>query len=116
VLIALGAPRRALSPSSAQPFFLPKPLDRFELQERLSVLRTRQMPLDRTRPYVHPQACLGDLDATVGRAAAEWTAQFVTRPSRFGTLAGVGHFITDLVPERLTRLLLDHVGTTQLPT
>jgi pimeloyl-ACP methyl ester carboxylesterase len=49
----------------------------------------------------------GDQDATVGRIAAEATAEFVTGPYRFELLPGVGHFITDQVPERTTELLLD---------
>jgi pimeloyl-ACP methyl ester carboxylesterase len=53
----------------------------------------------------------GDGDATVGRAAAEWTADFVTGPYRFEVLPGVGHFITDEVPEVVTKLLLDHLAT-----
>ena len=52
----------------------------------------------------------GDEDATVGRIAAEATAEFVTGPYRFEVLPGVGHFITDQAPERTTELLLQHVG------
>jgi pimeloyl-ACP methyl ester carboxylesterase len=52
----------------------------------------------------------GDQDATVGRIAAEATAEFVTGPYRFEVLPGVGHFITDQAPERTTELLLQHVG------
>ncbi len=52
----------------------------------------------------------GDEDATVGRIAAEATADFVTGPYRFEVLPGVGHFITDQAPERATELLLQHVG------
>ena len=49
-------------------------------------------------------------DATVGRIAAEATAEFVTGPYRFEVVPGVGHFITDQAPERTTELLLQHVG------
>jgi pimeloyl-ACP methyl ester carboxylesterase len=52
----------------------------------------------------------GDQDATVGRLAAEATADFVTGPYRFEVLPGVGHFITDQAPERTTELLLQHVA------
>jgi pimeloyl-ACP methyl ester carboxylesterase len=58
----------------------------------------------------------GDADATVGRAAAEWTADFVTGPFRFEVLPGVGHFITDEVPEVFTKLLLDHLATARPPS
>ena len=49
----------------------------------------------------------GDLDATVGRVAAEGTAAFVAGPYRFEVLSGVGHFITDQAPERVNRFLLE---------
>ena len=52
----------------------------------------------------------GDEDATVGRVAAEATAEFVTGPYRFEVLPGVGHFITDQAPERTSELVLQHVG------
>jgi pimeloyl-ACP methyl ester carboxylesterase len=53
----------------------------------------------------------GDQDATVGRAAAEATADFVTGRYRFEVLKGVGHFITDQAPERTNELLLDWLTT-----
>ena len=52
----------------------------------------------------------GDADATVGRTAAEGTAEFVTGPYRFEALPGTGHFITDEVPDAVNRLLLDHLA------
>jgi pimeloyl-ACP methyl ester carboxylesterase len=52
----------------------------------------------------------GDRDATVGRAAAEATARYVSGPYRFEVLPGVGHFLTDQAPERVTALLLEHLG------
>ena len=51
----------------------------------------------------------GDADATVGRAAAEGTAEFVTGPYRFAVLPGIGHFITDQVPDQVNTLLLEHL-------
>lgn len=51
----------------------------------------------------------GDADATVGRAAAEATAAQIRAPFRFVELAGIGHFITDQVPEQASALLLEHV-------
>ena len=53
----------------------------------------------------------GDADATVGRAAAEGTAEFVTGPYRFEPVAGAGHFLTDQVPETVNRLLLEHLAS-----
>jgi pimeloyl-ACP methyl ester carboxylesterase len=53
----------------------------------------------------------GDADATVGRSAAAATAGFVTGPFRMEVLPGVGHFITDEIPDVVTTLLLDHLGS-----
>lgn len=52
----------------------------------------------------------GDGDHSVGRAAAEGTAQWVTGPYRFEVLPGIGHFVTDQAPERTTALLLEHLS------
>jgi pimeloyl-ACP methyl ester carboxylesterase len=49
----------------------------------------------------------GDQDATVGRMAAEATADFVTGPYRFEVLPGVGHFITDEASPRVNELLVE---------
>lgn len=51
----------------------------------------------------------GDADATVGRAAADGTAEFVTGPFHFHVLAGIGHFITDQLVEPVNALLLAHL-------
>jgi len=51
----------------------------------------------------------GTDDASVGRAAAEGTAAFVTGQYAFHPLAGVGHFATDQVPETVSELLLGHL-------
>lgn len=52
----------------------------------------------------------GTDDATVGRRAAELTKDFVTGPYRFVEIEGAGHFSADQVPERVTALLLAHIG------
>jgi pimeloyl-ACP methyl ester carboxylesterase len=52
----------------------------------------------------------GDADDTVGRMAAEGTADFIAAPYRFEALAGVGHFIADQAPDRVSELLLRHVA------
>jgi pimeloyl-ACP methyl ester carboxylesterase len=52
----------------------------------------------------------GDADDTVGRTAAEGTAEFVAAPYSFEVLAGVGHFAADQAPDRVTELLLRHVA------
>ncbi len=52
----------------------------------------------------------GDADDTVGRVAAEGTADFVEAPYRFEVLPGVGHFAADQAPERVSELLLQHLA------
>ena len=51
----------------------------------------------------------GDADDTVGRAASEGTAELVTAPYRFAALPGVGHFVADQAPQRVSELLLAHL-------
>ena len=53
----------------------------------------------------------GDADDTVGRMAAEGTANFVEGPYRFEVLPGVGHYAPDQVPERVNALLLEHLAS-----
>jgi pimeloyl-ACP methyl ester carboxylesterase len=52
----------------------------------------------------------GDADDTVGRMAAEGTADFVAAPFSFEVLPGVGHFAADQAPDRVNELLLQHVA------
>ncbi len=49
----------------------------------------------------------GDADDTVGRMAAEGTADFIEAAYRFEVLPGVGHYAPDQQPEVATRLLLE---------
>lgn len=51
----------------------------------------------------------GDADATVGRLAAEGTAEFVSGPFQFRILEGIGHFITDQTIEPVNTALLAHL-------
>jgi pimeloyl-ACP methyl ester carboxylesterase len=55
----------------------------------------------------------GDADQSVGRSAAEWTAEHVTGLYRFEVIPGIGHFITDQIPAAVTRLLLSHLAATR---
>ena len=52
----------------------------------------------------------GDADDTVGRVAAEGTADFIEAPYQFEVLPGVGHYAADQVPDRVTELLLAHLA------
>lgn len=51
----------------------------------------------------------GDADDTVGRMAAEGTADFVNAPYRFEVLAGVGHYAPDQMPDRVASMLIEHL-------
>jgi pimeloyl-ACP methyl ester carboxylesterase len=52
----------------------------------------------------------GDADDTVGRAAAEWTQEFVSAPYQLAVLPGVGHFTADQAPDAVNALLLGHLA------
>ena len=52
----------------------------------------------------------GDADDTVGRIAAEGTAEFVAAPYRFEVFSGVGHFAADQAPGRVSECLLQHIA------
>lgn len=53
----------------------------------------------------------GNNDASVGRIAAEATADFVEGPYRFVEVPGGSHRITDQSPGVFTDLLIEHVGS-----
>jgi pimeloyl-ACP methyl ester carboxylesterase len=52
-------------------------------------------------------------DVALGREGAEATATYVEAPYRFEILDGVSHWIPEEVPDVLTRLLLEHLGSAQ---
>lgn len=52
----------------------------------------------------------GDRDDTVGRAAAEWTGDYIAAPYRFEVLAGGGHYPADQFPDRVSELMLAHLA------
>lgn len=52
----------------------------------------------------------GDADDTVGRAAAEGTAGFVSGRYQFAILNDVGHFAADQTPDQVNALLLAHLA------
>lgn len=52
----------------------------------------------------------GDHDDTVGRMAAEGTAEFIDAPYQFAVLDGGGHHAADQMPERVTELILQHLA------
>ncbi|MBV8358009.1 MAG: alpha/beta hydrolase [Deltaproteobacteria bacterium] len=56
----------------------------------------------------------GTADPTVGRRAAELTAQFVSGPYRFVEIEGGGHFIIDQFPDRIAQLVIEHLRSDAL--
>jgi pimeloyl-ACP methyl ester carboxylesterase len=54
----------------------------------------------------------GSHDQSVGRAAAEGTARYVSAPYRFVEIAGGGHFLTDDHPAAVNDALLTHLAAT----
>jgi pimeloyl-ACP methyl ester carboxylesterase len=48
-------------------------------------------------------------DVALGTEAAEATAQCVEGPYHFAVIEGVSHWIAEQAPDRLSRLLLDHI-------
>lgn len=52
----------------------------------------------------------GDADDTVGRMAAEGTADFIAAPYRFEILPGGSHYTPNQMPDRVTGLILDWVS------
>ena len=66
-------------------------------------------------PAVNVPVCYvwGSADQTVGRRAAELTAEHVTGPYRFVEVAGGGHFLTDDDGAKATRAaIVDHAVAT----
>jgi pimeloyl-ACP methyl ester carboxylesterase len=50
-------------------------------------------------------------DLALGAEAAEATGQCVEGPYRFAVIEGVSHWIAEQAPDRLNRLLLDHISS-----
>ena len=51
----------------------------------------------------------GEADETVGRIAAEATAEFINADYRFAPLPGIGHYAADRQPVLVNELLLDNL-------
>lgn len=67
--------------------------------------------LDGTGPITVPTLYVwSDGDVALGRVAAEQTVDWVTGPYRFEVIEGVSHWIPEVVPDRLSDLLLDHLA------
>ncbi len=71
--------------------------------------RSTPQPADVPPVAVPTLYAWGDEDASVGRIAAEATAEFVVGPYRFAEVPGGSHCITDQSPGVFTELLLEHL-------
>jgi pimeloyl-ACP methyl ester carboxylesterase len=71
---------------------------------RASVIASAITPVSVPTLYIW-----GTADGSVGRRAAELTAEFVRAPYQFVELDGGGHFVVDQFRERIARMLLAHV-------
>ena len=81
------------------------------IEGAMSWYRATGLQAAETPPIATPTLYVwGDADATVGRLAAELTAEYVTGPYRFEAVAGAGHFLVDQMPARISELLLAHIG------
>ncbi len=81
---------------------------------RAPLLRGDEQPLapaDTPKVTVPTLFIWGDADATVGRVAAEATAEFVDASYQFIELPDVGHFVTDQAGAEVSELLLQHIRT-----
>jgi pimeloyl-ACP methyl ester carboxylesterase len=52
-------------------------------------------------------------DPALGREGAELTAEYVEGPYRFEVLEGVNHWIPEMAPDQLNRLLVDHLAAAE---
>ena len=76
---------------------------------RASVIASAIAPVSVPTLYIW-----GNADGSVGRRAAELTADFVRGPYQFVEIDGGGHFVVDQFPERIARLLVAHVQSVAL--
>jgi pimeloyl-ACP methyl ester carboxylesterase len=81
------------------------------MEAALAWYRARGVRHDPVGPTKVPTLYIwGEADDTVGRAAAEGTANFITAPYTFAALPGVGHYAADQVPEQVNALMLGHLA------
>ena len=80
------------------------------MEAALAWYRARGVTHARIGPTTMPTLFIwGNQDDTVGRAAAEGTAEHVTAPYQFEELPGVGHYAADQVPEKVSELMIAHM-------
>ena len=83
--------------------------ERAAMTAALNYYRAWDDTLDRLGPVEVPTLFVwGSDDPALGRTAAEATVDQVRGPYRFEVFDGVGHWIPEVEPERLSALLVDH--------
>ena len=85
------------------------------LESAVNWYRANNIAFDKVPAIAVPTLYIwGTADGTVGRHAAELTGQFVTGSYRFIEMENGGHFIVDQFPDRVSRLLLEHLKSADL--
>jgi pimeloyl-ACP methyl ester carboxylesterase len=80
------------------------------MEAALAWYRARGVTHQQVGPTKTPTLYIwGDADDTVGRAAAEGTADFIAAPYQFAALPGVGHYAADQIPDTVNQLMLRHL-------
>jgi len=81
------------------------------LDAGLNYYRAWGAELDGTGPISVPTLYVwSDADVALGRVPAEQTADWVTGPYRFEIVAGVSHWIPEVVPDELSALILEQLA------
>lgn len=81
------------------------------LDAALNYYRAWDAELDGTDVVTVPTLYVwSDDDVALGRVAAEQTVDYVDAPYTFEVIAGVSHWIPEVVPEVLAGLVLDHLA------
>ena len=80
----------------------------------LNYYRTWDDALDRLGPVATPTLFVWSTDdVALGRVPAEATADWVTGPYRFEVFEGISHWIPEVAPEELSRLVLAHLDSSR---
>jgi pimeloyl-ACP methyl ester carboxylesterase len=77
----------------------------------LNYYRAWGTALDSVGPISVPTLFLWSTDdVALGRVAAEATAEWITGPYRFEVLEGISHWIPEVVPETVSRMVLERLA------
>ena len=80
------------------------------IEAAMNWYRAGALALDAVPPVEVPALYVwGTADATVGRFAAELTAEYARGPYRFVAMEGAGHFLVDQFPDEVSALLIEHL-------